>query len=151
LPFKVKVPTTNISQNTTHNWSIMPIRAGYVICNQQITKTHNQKTNAMKYLPCCSSQDYLHLQLFWNLHHSLPQDVNLLQINWNLQWLSFSKPILSLISKQYSSIYLSPFVNPNLGSSSQFFIIRTNLFKFSIPNQHLKPMINLTILKILSI
>lgn len=65
--------------------------------------------------------------------------------------LSFSKPILSLVSNQYSSIYLSPFVNPNLGSSSQLFIIRTNLFKFSIPNQHLKPMIDLTILKILSI
>jgi hypothetical protein len=64
---------------------------------------------------------------------------------------SFLKTILSL-SKQYYSIYISPYVNPNLGSSIRFFIIKSNLSKFSIlDRQHLKPMIDLTILKIISI
>jgi hypothetical protein len=41
-------------------------------------------------------------------------------------------------------------VHPNLGSFSQFFIIKTNFFKLLIPSgQHFKPMMTPTILKIL--
>lgn len=62
---------------------------------------------------------------------------------------SFSNTMPFLISR-YSLIDLGLVVHPNPRSSSQFFITRTNLFRFLVPSQqHFKPVMTLVILKTL--
>lgn len=86
------------------------------------------------------------------LHPSTIQKVDIFQTNWNQKW------VPHFLTHAHFNAYVFlidvglAFVHPNLGSSSQFFMIKTSLSKFSLPSQHrFKPMMIPTILKILSV